>query len=321
MKPLASHEQLLRRVRRRWIVWRMIESAAVCAFVGAVIGFLLVPVLIWRGQEALGPALMVLGIGAVAGVVLAVTRTPTVLQTAMEMDRQLGLHDLLGTAIRPQACGDVAFENVVRAQAQAICQGLSGNELMLRRLGGRAWGGMGIAAGLLLTAAMMSSSPTPTQARANDAGKTDGLAASPSAADAHNNQTRSSFRRDRADDAQRIGGDPDPSNDRPLPGGGTASADRSTKPRTDGSGSAEARSDDVRSAPMKPAAADAVRRADRGGGLSGGIVKPPPDRQTPRWRAEAGRADWEAAQRDIDSGRVPDAYRDLVREFFERGEE
>src|SRR5262245_23701437 len=96
-------------MRRRWIVWRALEWAGICAFAAAVMGILLVPVLVWRGVDAIEPALMLLGIGAACGLLAGLTRRPTLLRTAIEADRQLGLADLLSTVITKQTFGDERF--------------------------------------------------------------------------------------------------------------------------------------------------------------------------------------------------------------------
>src|SRR5450432_1867514 len=164
---MRSAEQFLRKARLRWMVWRMIESAGVCAAVGAGVGLIIVPILLWRDQPALSAAIVLLITGICAGLLWALLHQPTILQTAIEIDQQFDLHDLLSTAARFDRSQDQAFAAIVLAQAAKCCGEISPNELILRRLGSRAWGGIGIISALLLTLAMFSAHPPLSQADAN----------------------------------------------------------------------------------------------------------------------------------------------------------
>src|SRR5262249_28806715 len=87
------------------------------------------------------------------------------------------LNDLLSTAVmRGSKTVDAGFMEMIRAQAEEICRRLSPNELIVRRLGGRAWGGIGIATSLLLTLAMMTTEPGASRAGVDSLNETGNLA-------------------------------------------------------------------------------------------------------------------------------------------------
>src|SRR5688500_3307713 len=92
-------DRFVRAVHRRLVVMRILERIGIGILIASIAGAILVPILMWRGQSALTLAMATLAIGAAAGFVWGATRRPSVLQSAMETDRQLGWSDLLGTAI------------------------------------------------------------------------------------------------------------------------------------------------------------------------------------------------------------------------------
>ena len=66
-----------------------------------------------------------LAAGAAAGMIAALARRPTLFQTAVEADRQLGLHDLLATALMLPACPrvDESWAATLRGLAILTCAG------------------------------------------------------------------------------------------------------------------------------------------------------------------------------------------------------
>jgi hypothetical protein len=336
-------------MRRRWIAWRTLEYAGVGAACAAGPGLLMVLVLVWRGDPvAFSFASSLLSVGAAAGAMLSLSRRPTLLQTAIEADTQLQLADLLSAAVTTGPCRDHAFGRVVVAQAERRCRELHPGNLIVRRLGRRAWGGIGIVSALVLTLATMATHPVPSVAR-------DGaLAQDGDGIRSENNDrlSRSSFaaskptRIMRADAprAQR----PDLPSDHPDRGGDYEDAGNDARsaergptnpaaPRDRGSGAASGRTDDLRAAAVLRQAGpvpDAVagtdvasgggRRDDRSVGAAAddhaatSSTDANVSARIPPWRSASWRADRDAALRAVESGRVPDAYRDLVREYFDR---
>src|SRR5688572_24672157 len=97
--PGNDLERFVRTLHRRLVAVRALESAGLGALIGCGLAVLLIPLLVWRGQSPLVPAVGVVVLGAVGGLASSVSRRPTRLDGAMEADRQLHLDDLLGTAV------------------------------------------------------------------------------------------------------------------------------------------------------------------------------------------------------------------------------
>jgi hypothetical protein len=70
---------------------------------------------------------------------------------------------------------------VVIATADARCRTLAANDVILNRFGGRAWGGIGLAAALVLTLGLMSANPRPSVARATGPSNDSALPSAPAA--------------------------------------------------------------------------------------------------------------------------------------------
>jgi hypothetical protein len=319
----------LRRVRRRWIVWRMAESAGVCGAIAACIGLIIVPILLWRDQPALGSAIILLIIGAAAGFLWACLHRPTILQAAVEIDRQLNLHDLLSTALRFDASHDEAFAALVIRQAEARCAQISLNQLILRRMGRRGWGGIGIVWALLLSLAMLSAHPYLSEAHENISPQSSNLLApnsvEPIAAATSAQPAKSKPLTDHP-----------LNNSEPSPDAKNSSADATSRSAShfvshDGDGSAAGHSNDAKNsslnafAPRTASVADiglpagggesAVTNATDHSSIATGSAGATPSSTQP-WHAGNSSADQAQAMQEIESGQVPDQYRDVVRDFF-----
>jgi hypothetical protein len=152
-------------VRRRMIFIRIAESLAIAlaAASGAGVVFLL---LIWGRAESAGnliPAILILG--AICGLIWGIARRPTELEAAIEADRQLNLQDLLGTVLLiGRSKSNPQWREAVFAMAENRCEQLRPTELVIRRLGLRAWGGAGLSTALLLTLGLLTAHPASSQA-------------------------------------------------------------------------------------------------------------------------------------------------------------
>jgi hypothetical protein len=175
-------DRFIRRVHRRYVVLRAAEGLGLGALVGCGVGLVLLALLWWEGRTALGPSTAAVAFGAGVGLAWGVARRPRLLDTATEADRQLGLADLLGTALtaghsRINDQPDPWAASVL-AVAEARCRTLAPSAVVLNRLGARAWGGIGLATALLLTLALLAGSPADTRAaRANTLDRSKGNAA------------------------------------------------------------------------------------------------------------------------------------------------
>src|SRR5688500_16527219 len=153
-------ERFTKRLHRRYVLLRTLERVAICVLAACLAASALIPVLLWRGQSAWTLTVAAMGAGVLAGLVWALKDPPSDVDAATEADRQLGLADLLATAlaVRDSADSD-PWAGAVLATADVRCGTLSPSTVVLHRLGGRAWAGVGLAASLVITLASLSGSP------------------------------------------------------------------------------------------------------------------------------------------------------------------
>src|SRR2546423_38726 len=93
----SSVDLFVAAVRRRMIVVRTAECAATGSLVTTLLAAPLGAILIYRGEAAMLLVLVAMGLGMIAGVLWALKGRPTILGAALEVDRQLGLHEMLST--------------------------------------------------------------------------------------------------------------------------------------------------------------------------------------------------------------------------------
>jgi hypothetical protein len=221
------------------------------------------------------------------------------LQASMEADRQLGLQDLLGTALHlcdrsgsAPSQDSCAWCKTIVALADARARQLRPSAVALRRLGVRAWSGIGLSAALVLVIAAISWQPQRTRA-AGTAGTE--MAARAAGEPAFFNSTATSGRRTRVAAADRIGpsardlardlargieGEVDSSASRPQrrPGDDPAAAARTAPPNpanaqgtgADGSGRGVGAAQNDQTAPARMLTADTT--LGRAGGPSGRVA-------------------------------------------------
>ena len=350
-------DRFLGALHRRLVVVRALECAAVGTLAACAVAALLIPVLLWCDRPALRPSVGLLLIGAAAGLAWGIVRGPTRLQAAAEADRQLGLADLFGTALtvapRPRESDRDAeaapWLQTVLSLADAASRAHAPSEVILHRLHARAWGGIALAALLVLSLAAL----VENQPRADAAARrlADGARArdpqSPGPADTPEASSRAA----RATPAPAASGGPVTGPDRDDAGrtvqesSDGAPAEKPTSPGGQnatsgdngaGGGSAKARRPLVSA--RLPAAPNAVAGPSSEQGVAGGgagavgVARPSadgadsgssggastPSPATPPWRSPAWPADVARANAAVEAGRVPAAHRDLVRQYFNR---
>ena len=347
----APHfERFVRAVHRRLVGVRIVEWAGYGALAGCAAGLLLVPLLWWQGRSAFAPASFVLTLGTLAGFVWGLTHRPTRLAAATEADRQLALSDLLGTATAVGAEPNDPWVRTVLALADDRCRTRFPSQVILNRLGARAWGGIGLAAAFVLTVAAFTSQPVDLRASSQRP-----AASRPTTPDPRLPGVDRSAR-----ETPRPRRSPGP-RESPPPGmqAPVKSADlpdsrpsEPTNPPTDGRSTTSTNNNGVgggaarAQAPRPPEPATpspdtdrtvtpppdgvtdpaggsgraATTRPTRGSADLGGTTTtrdPGPDRLPP-WRSDTWPAAASAAEEAVRTGRVPDAYRDLVRDYFDR---
>jgi hypothetical protein len=273
----------------------------------------------------------------------------------LRLDDLLGTSLVLRAAHAARRAPDPWAGNIL-ALAEDRCRRTSPSAVLFHRLGARAWGGISLSAALVLTLAALSTSPTDTRAAlaARDAVGRDSPddTADPDerplvdpretaprrrpqpteeeGADRPGSETENVAARpgDEGDPAE--GGDAaDPSSDptaAATDGDGTEGAGRTESPdaadaRPDLSGtSADAAPDgDGRPSAGTGRPGEDVAAGDAGfpsSATSAGNGEPPAE-PAPPWRSETWAADVERARQAVEAGRIPDAYRDLVRAYFE----
>src|SRR5581483_8129178 len=344
MAPEARHlDRFLSAVRRRVMLIRAAERVGLCAAAACAAALALMPILLWRGEPAMPLALGALAAGALAGLVWTALHRPTLLEAAIEADHQLDLADLLGTALAVRREPNAKFTSdewtrMLLALAESKCAALSPSMLVLNRLGARAWGGIGLAAALVLTLGLMSSQPRDLRAagasveilpRANL-----DLARATAFPDA-TSRDRPASARDVTDDRDRTPNDGAPSasasNDQ-IRKSGEASGASSAAPDSTGGGQSRTDTPQVAAVGTLPPAggrenasagkvasgvgeadANASRRAHPSSALGSSTMSR--QRDVPPWQADAWNSDRAAAADAIRAGRVDNQDEDIVRDY------
>ena len=353
MKPDPSQlDRFVSALHRRLLVVRAAEATGLGALAGCAVGLVLIPLLLWRGTAAMTPAVASIGLGALAGLAWALARRPTWLQAAAEADRQLQLADLLGTALTVRKrsresdrdAGAGPWLQSVLAVADETCRRHTPSEVILHRLNARAWGGIAVAAALVTSlAALTTQQPTAraaaSRARHSAYGGIDPLRQPERAHQIDVTRTGGGLSRAHPqgtgpDSGQARGAGSLP--DSPAAASSSENPSRVTATGDTGAGGGTGRArtprgDDKR-IPLAPSSAPSNGKQPAGGsgaaatqasgdgaasqgtvaGATGGGAPAPP------WKSPAWSDDARRAHEAIDAGRVPDARRDLVREYFER---
>jgi len=312
--------------------------------------------LLFRGWPAMLAAQWCMIAGLVLGIAWGIVRRPGKLRAAIEADRQLGLDELLSSAwlIARSAPSLDPWSRTILAHAQSRCQPMALRALRLRRLGPREWGGIALAVGFSF--ALAGFGPSPAHSRGLQiagaiSGAADGapFAANHPLLDLTQDSERQPVLLQDPDDpnASNIGQNTasDPSQSKPSAGHGDDSQNKSAATSGDqghGAGSARTSAPPDQTAntvarnnePPQPAppARSTAGEAAAGSGTATGNTRDGHDaapagggsrasaesRVIPPWNTAQWSADVERAGHAITSGRVPTAYRDLVRRYFSR---
>jgi len=318
-------DQFLARVHRRAVGWGVIDRVGRALAAAALVLVVLVLAGVNR-QMATWPIIgSVVTLAGAVGIAWGLIRRPTRLDAAMEFDRQLNLHDLLSTAMLSPADD---FGGAVRAMANAACRKHSPSDVVLNKLGRRAWGGVGLAWAMVIVVSLLASQGNSSQAEQTGATGP----ASPRWAD------RS--RRTLGVRTPSVGGQEATSDDHSRidqPSSDSAPAKPSngnmhkSSPADGGGEHASQTANATAQLPTSNAhhAAAGLSQGDHGVGDGGtasndlvagrsgqGVASGTPNHPAPPWSSDHWPADRAAALQDVQAGRVPDAYRELVRDYF-----
>lgn len=340
----SQFERFIGRVHRRYLVLRVLECAGLGVLGGCAAAAPLLAIALWRGYPTINLAVAALAVGVAAGLLWGGTTRPTPLSAAMEADRQLGWADLLSTALTTCRIDGDPWTSAVAATADARCRGAAPSSVILNRLGARAWGGVGLAASLVIVLGLLPTYAAPI--RAGEQGSTPNPFAVPQPpeterfARAMPAARRTPPQQEQADgSASRVGtnaSDP-PTQDRTTqPPGNSAAVHQVTSSDPNGQGSGAAHSN-ARTSPSPASIADATHAHATGNGrntsggagestshphaghdaASGSAASSSPDKSAPPWDSSQWPRRARQAHELLDSGQVPDAYRDVVREYFD----
>ncbi len=343
-------------VHRRHLLWRLLERTGIGLFGGSIVGLVLLPLVLWTDKPALPVVSATLCFGAGIGAFWGIFRRPTRLDSAMQADRQLGLQDLLGSALSLMKT-EGPWAAAVLAIADARCRQLKPRSILLSRVSARAWGGIGLSAAAVLALSLFFSSPANSRAAATASGASAGAKnqlapaadeadrplialapAVPPAAAEHDDP-----------DGRSLGQTTPP---RPGERGQPPSAQNADSSRhanstaSPGMGSGASQTDKHATATTPPhpqdnshgpsaehARAEVTTKTDGGGGPGqadramgtgaadpGGVVSNAVQgpRLTPPWKTDAWPLDVQRADAALDAGQISPAYQEMVRRYFER---
>jgi hypothetical protein len=331
--PAHQLHRFLRAAHRRWIVWRVLERAAIGVLVACALTMILLPILAWRGERVMPMVLGSMLLGAVCGAIFGITSRPTVLDTAIESDRQLNLADLLATAISIRQRDE--WSDAVIAMADARCAHLAPRQILFNRLGVRAWGGIGLSAAIVLTLAILSSNAVITQAIAQASGRApQANASNPAAREEMLSVAREPSRvahpaQPSDEDHSQI-----PSRAETHTKNSESTAANHNVTSTDGSGAGQANTEATNHAGMNPSASPANASNTRpshtatGGGvgaptktgtdLAGASIASHPSNPLAPWQSSGWSSQRAQALQDLHDNKIPATYHDLVRDYFTR---
>jgi len=344
MRPQTHLDVFVRALHRRMVAVRALERVGLGLLAGCAVCLLLMPILIWRGEGTGTLAVAALGTGGVAGLLWGVLHRPTRLHAAVEADRQLRLSDLLGTALTLSRDREDPMEATVLAIADARCRSVSPSAIALNRLGVRSWGGIALAGALVAGLGLFGGQTPASSAQASgpkswqeiereqDQANQTHVAAAPDLRRAHPgtggddddhspDSTQTQSEDGNTSTAKTSATNNGAGGSEQGTGAGTAvSASKGGDgarhdPVTGGNTAGGANTGHTAAGGGSSATSEGTAAADGSSGATGGTSKA---RHVPVWRAQGWPAAQDAARDALRGGRIPDSYRPLVRDYFER---
>lgn len=318
------------------------EHAGLGLLAGCCCVLLLLPILLWRQEAGQTVALVFPSLGVVLGAVVGFRKRPALRAVAEFADARFDTADLLATALTLRDSGEPWHINILKT-ADASAARFSPSLLTPHRLGGRAWSGILLALIAALTLGLLSittpmdraqasapPAPTDTWREWEDSGaqhretirmSTQAAleARAESTPDSQSNQGNDAASSD-AGSAQKSNHSPREGQAETGVGGGSARTDSAhVELPSDHHGISS--DDPVANAPIASAGQGAEVRDRANGGVTAGQVSTQERASVAPWSS----SDWPAAQtaamNAVQNGRVPDAYRNLVRDYFQNQSE
>jgi hypothetical protein len=163
--PSLPFEHFLRRARRHWTVWTIAECAGLGLLCGCCCVFLLLPILLWRGQPGAGIAIVFPTGCAVLGAIAGFRRRPALRLVAQFADDRYQTADLLATALALRDSPE-AWHQIILKLADARAASLSPAGVTPHQLGTRAWSGIALAMAAAISLALLSMTTAPIPAQA-----------------------------------------------------------------------------------------------------------------------------------------------------------
>lgn len=342
--PHREYEQFLRRVHRRFVLLFVFERAGLGLLFGSGAALPLLLILLWRGLPALSLALASLVLGAAVGLLWGLLNRPGELAAALEADRQLRWADLLSSAltVAKRSPAD-PWAAAVLELADLQTRSVSPSAVILNRLGARAWGGIGLATALVIVLGLVQAYSSSSRAGESMSSPPDPLVVLESAQNRAESTAPSLHRhtptqQDPEDaNATRMEGAEPPVNaqqdsqpERPDQRRPNSAADASSRgtgqshsnasqqngPHTGQSAThSKSFSQGVAAGGAGEGGAARAGSADAAGQSAGASAKP--SHAVAPWQTSGWQSDSQHALDALQSGRVPDTYRDVIRGYFE----
>ncbi|HSZ55101.1 MAG TPA: hypothetical protein VK797_05540 [Tepidisphaeraceae bacterium] len=325
---------------------RAVERAGLGLLGGCAAGLPLVAIAIWRGLPAVPLALTAICLGIACGMIWGWLTRPTLLAAAMEADRQLQSADLLSSALTVSATTDDPWARAVLREADRWSTMHSPSSVLLNRMGARAWGGVGLATALLILLALLPAYASPTRAGQNGAGSVNLLSEEGASLQSQPSRPGSFSRRtpveQEPEDARpsRMTTSDQTEQDQIASQTAEGQAHESASRSGDARGAGESHSRTSNQEPLaNPQTAAKGRDQSASGRAAAGVgqtadhatsgagvtaatpVAPRSVPNVPPWRSSHWASDIEHAEQAVQSGQVPDQYRDMIRGYFDRAKD
>ena len=337
----SRSEQFIREIRHRLWLIRAVESVGVCILFASAAGALAAGVMrfgtgrVWPIDAM--PA--VWSIAIVLGLIVAWRRRPSLLHVAMEVDRQLDLHELMSSVLLSERSkeADSQWHAALVAAADARCRAITPGQLALHRLGARSWGGIGLAMALSLVVSVMLATTDPRSSITS--AQAEGRSSSLAQVNAPGESTVMAANPQRPDlnpQSQHFSGEQDMTertSPRAVSSGSSAHSSNATVAASGASGIGRTQQSPGPSPLLENSTTIGTSQhngtviagggaantgGDHGNTDAAGSTSSPAHSNTAPWDATTWSSDRATAVQAADNGSIPDSYRDVVRDYFQR---